>query len=173
MRTELENEIYDIYTINLEISSVAHRFSHEISIAEESHLDEVERFMVSTQPGMNRRWVNVALKNGDKCFLVKLGPEIVALGWLSLVNNVGRLHSLYVKPQFRRIGIGEDILNARLLWLKSKHASWAFTEIARSNIASSGNVMKAHMNASGQVLQYFKKSLSKERTESSKSQSMF
>jgi len=68
-----------------------------------------------------------------------------------------------VKPQFRRIGIGEDILNARLLWLKSKRAHTAFTEISRYNIPSSNNVMKAQMKASGEVFQYFKKNLEKRR----------
>ena len=35
MRSEVENEIYDIYTVDLENHAIAHRFSHEISMAEE------------------------------------------------------------------------------------------------------------------------------------------
>ena len=159
MRTEVDNEIYDIYTINLENFAIIHRFSHEISIAEEGHMDEIEQFMVSTHPRINRRWVNVALKNGDKCFIVRLNNEVAGLGWLSIVNRIGRLHSLYVKPQFRRIGIGEDILHARLLWLKLKHARSAFSEISRYNLSSSRIAMKGHMRVSGQVFQYFKKDL--------------
>ncbi|MGA3059935.1 MAG: GNAT family N-acetyltransferase [Candidatus Bathyarchaeia archaeon] len=158
MRSEVENEIYDIYTVDLENHAIAHRFSHEISMAEEGgRIGEIEQFMASSHPGINKRWVSVALKNGDRCFIVRLSNEIAGLGWLSFVNGIGRLHSLYVKPQFRRIGIGEDILNARLLWLKSKHARSAFCEISRYNVASSGNVMKAQMRVSGQVFQYFKK----------------
>jgi hypothetical protein len=68
-----------------------------------------------------------------------------------------------VKPQLRRIGIGEDILNARLLWLKANHAHSAFCEISRYNMASAGNVMKAHMQVSGQVFQYFKKDSDKNK----------
>jgi ribosomal protein S18 acetylase RimI-like enzyme len=159
MRTEVESEIYDIYTIDLENTAVVHRFSHEISIAEKGHIDEIEQFMVSTHPRINKRWVNVALKNGDRCFIVRLSNEIAGLGWLSFVNGVGRIHSLFVKPQFRRIGIGEDILYARLLWLKSKHALSAFSEISRYNSSSSRIAMKAQMRASGQIFQYFKKNL--------------
>src|SRR5437879_7052693 len=137
LKTEHESEVYDIYTIDLENLAVAHRFSHEISIAEEGDIDEIGQFMASTHPGINRRWVNVALKEGERCFFVRLGKEIAGLGWLSIVNNMGRLHSLHVKPQFRRIGIGEDIQFARLLWLTSKRAQSAFSEIAPANCRSS------------------------------------
>ena len=163
MKTELESEIYDIYTVELENLALVHRFSYEISMAEKEHISEIERFMALTHPGINKRWVSVALKNGDRCFIVRLNNEIAGLGWLSLINGVGRLHSLYVKPQFRRIGMGEDILNARLLWLKSKHARSAFCEISRYNVASSGNVMKAQMMVSGQVFQYLKKNLDRKK----------
>ncbi|MBO0888609.1 GNAT family N-acetyltransferase, partial [Candidatus Bathyarchaeota archaeon] len=108
IRAEHECETYDIYTVDLE-ESVVHRFSHEITIAEASEADEIVKFMGPSHPRMNRCWVKVALSDGDKCFLVRLDDEIAGLGWVSLVNGSGRLHSLYVAPQYRRIGIGEDI----------------------------------------------------------------
>ncbi len=157
LKTEHESEVYDIYTIDLENLSVAHRFSYEISIAEEGDVDEIGQFMASTHPGINRRWVNVALEEGERCFFVRLGKEIAGLGWLSIVNGIGRLHSLHVKPQFRRIGIGEDILFARLLWLRSKRARSAFSEISRDNPPSSRIAMKGLMFPSGTIFQYFKK----------------
>jgi ribosomal protein S18 acetylase RimI-like enzyme len=157
MQTGLENEIYDIFTINLKDHTFAHRFSYEISVANTEHAEEVEHFMALTHPRLNKKWVRVALKNGDRCFIVKLDDEIAGLGWVSLVNGVGRLHSLFVQPQFRRMGIGEDILNARLLWLKSNRAHSAFCEISRYNVASAANVIKANMSVLSQVYQYFRK----------------
>ena len=161
MKTDLENEIYDIYTIDIEHLALAHRFSYEISTMDKGSEGEIEQFMVLTHPGINKKWVKIARKNGEKCYIVRLSNEIAGLGWVSLVNGVGRLHSLYVKPQYRRIGIGEDILNARLRWLKSNQALSTFTEISRYNIPSSNNVMKVQMKVSGQVFQYFKKDLNK------------
>jgi ribosomal protein S18 acetylase RimI-like enzyme len=143
--------------MDIENLAINHTFSYEISTADKKQLGEIEQFMSSTHPGVNKKWVNVALKNGDRCFTVRLGSEIAGLGWVSLVNGIGRLHSLYVKPQFRRKGVGEDILNARLLWLKLKNARSVFTEISRNNVPSSNNVMKAQMKASGEVYRYFKK----------------
>jgi len=157
MKTEHESEIYDIYNVDLANLAVVHRFSHEISIAEEGDIDEIGQFMSSTHPGINRRWVKVALNAGERCFFVRLGKEIAGLGWLSVVNGIGRLHSLHVKPQFRRMGIGEDILFARLLWLRSKRARSAFSEISRDNSASSRIATKGRMTPSGTIFQYFKK----------------
>lgn len=157
LKTEHENEVYDIYTVNLGGIAIVHRFRHEISLAEEDDIVELERFMAFTHPAINRKWVSVALNNGDKCFLVRLGNEIAGGGWLSVVNRAGRLHSLYVKPQYRGMGIGEDILHARLLWLKSKRARFAFSEISRYNFPSSRIAMKGHMEVSGQIFLYFKK----------------
>jgi GNAT superfamily N-acetyltransferase len=161
LRTELESEIYDICIIDLENHNIAHRFSHEISMADEGQIVEIERFMALAYPGMNRRWVKVALRNGDKCFVVRLGSEIAGLGWVSFVKSIGRIHSLFVKPQFRRLGIGEDILYARLMWLKSKHARSAFSEISRFNSSSLRIALKAQMMVSRQIFQYFKKNLAR------------
>jgi ribosomal protein S18 acetylase RimI-like enzyme len=159
LKTEVESEVYDIYSIDLEKHDIVHRFSYEILMADDGQIGEIERFMVLAHPGMNRRWTRVALKNGDKCFTVRLDSEIAGLGWVSFVNGIGRIHSLFVKPQFRKLGIGEDILHARLLWLKSKHARSAFSEISHSNFPSSRIASKAQMKPCGQVFQYFKKKL--------------
>jgi ribosomal protein S18 acetylase RimI-like enzyme len=157
LRTEVESEIYDIYTVDLKNHDITHRFSNEISMVDEAQTDEIERFMVLAYPGINRRWIKVALRNGDKCFVVRLSSEIAGLGWVSLVNGIGRIHSLFVEPQFRRLGIGEDILYARLMWLKSKHARSAFSEISRFNSSSVRIALKARMMVLGQIYQYFKK----------------
>jgi GNAT superfamily N-acetyltransferase len=159
LKTEVESEVYDIYSIDLENHDIVHRFSHEILMADDGQIGEIERFMVLAHPGMNRRWVRVALKNGDKCFTVRLDSEIAGLGWVSFVRGIGRIHSLFVKPQFRKLGIGEDTLYARLLWLKSKHARSAFSEISRYNSPSSRIASKAQMRVCGQVFQYFRKNL--------------
>ena len=134
---------------------VVHGFTHQVSVSDGTQIGEIERFMALTHPGINKNWVRVALNSGDRCVIVRLADsEIAGVGWLSLVNRIGRLHSLYVKPQFRRSRIGEDLLFARLFWLKSKRARFAFSEIARENLASARIAMKGGMKVSGQVYQY-------------------
>jgi GNAT superfamily N-acetyltransferase len=150
-------EPYDIYSINLDGQPVDHRFSHTVSIEEVDSGDEIKQFMAFTHPGSNKNWVDVALNNGEKCFTVRLEDGIAGLGWATSVNRIGRLHTLFVKPQFRRLGIGEDLAFARLLWLKSKGSHSAFSEIAKENGASSRIAVKAQMKVSGELFQYFKR----------------
>lgn len=156
LQTEHPKEIYDIHTIDLEDSSLDHKFSHATSVADEEPNEEIRQFMVSTHPGTNPRWIDVALRNGDKCVIVQLGDEIAGIGWLSLVGGIGRLHSLFVKPRFRKISVGLDLLFARLLWLKSKNARMALSEISVNNLQSSRVAERGGMKVSGQVYQYFK-----------------
>lgn len=156
LKTEHDCEIYDIYNVELRNLGVDHRFRYEISIAEKEQLQEIEHFMISANPRMNKKWIQLALDAGEKCFFVRLGTEIAGLGWLSIVNKIGRLHSLYVRPEFRRMGIGQDILFARFLWLKSKQAQSAFSEISRYNSPSWKIALKGQMSVAGQVFQYFK-----------------
>ena len=161
LQTEHPKEVYDIYTIDLESTSLDHMFSHTVSVADRSQIEEIREFMLSTHPGTNPRWINVALTNGDKCVTARLGDEIAGVGWLSLVNGIGRLHSLFVKPRFRKIGVGLDILFARLLWLKSKHARMALSEISANNLRSSRISARGGMKVSGQVYQYFRTEMNK------------
>lgn len=156
MAIERENEIYDIYTIDFRDRAIEHSFSHEIRLAGEGDTEELERFMVSTHNGINPGWVKVALMNGERCFTAWLGSEIAGLAWVSLVNGIGRLHTLYVKPQFRGMKIGEDLLFARLLWAKSMNARSAFSEVARQNHHCSRIALKAKMGVAGQIFQYFR-----------------
>jgi GNAT superfamily N-acetyltransferase len=156
-KTEVKSEVYNIHSINLEDHDIVHRFSHEISMADDEQTSEIERFMVLAHPEINRKWTRAALKNGDKCFTVRLDGEIAGLGWASFINDIGRLHSLFVNPQFRNLGIGEDILYARLMYLKSKRACLAFSEIHQDNFPCSRIASKAQMTVCGHVYQYFKK----------------
>lgn len=158
LKTEHENELYDIYNVDLVDRTLDHTFSHEISIGDANDVDAIEQFMRFTHPGINRNWVKIATKDGDACCMVKLNNQIAGVGWVTEVNGIGRLHSLYVKPQFRRIGIGRDLLYARLLWLKSKYARSAFSEISRTNGPSSRIALEGEMAVAGQVYRYFRKS---------------
>lgn len=163
LQTEQPKEIYDIYTVDLEDKSLDHKFSHAVSVADREQIEDIRQFMLSTHPGTNPRWIDVALGNGDKCVIVRLGDEIAGVGWLSLVNDIGRLHSLFVKPRFRKISVGLDVLFARLLWLKSKNARMAMSEVSVNNLQSSRIAGRGGMKVSGQVYQYFKTEVSKAR----------
>jgi L-amino acid N-acyltransferase YncA len=115
---------------------------------------EIEEFMAAAQPETNRRWVSVALKNGDRCFVVKIADRIVGIAWMTIVGGVARSHGLYVEPRFRRMGITRDNLQARLIYLRSRHVHTLINEIAESNVASYTHAAKAGEKIVGEIFLY-------------------
>ena len=153
-QTDHANQAYDILTMNLDRVVLKHRFKRDVSIAK--NIEEIERFMIYTvHYELNPRWVRVALANGDKCFVARIGNDIAGVAWLSLVDGIGRVPDLYVKPQFRRSGIAGDLFYARLIYLQSMHARSYFAEIAHDNKAALEHALKVGMKISGQIFEYF------------------
>jgi L-amino acid N-acyltransferase YncA len=100
------------------------------------------------------RWVGVALRNGDKCFVVKIADRIVGIAWMSIVGGMARSHGLYVEPRFRRMGVMRDNQQARLIYLKARHVHTLINEIAESNIESHGLAAKAGEKIVGKIFLY-------------------
>jgi acetyltransferase (GNAT) family protein len=155
-------ELWNIWQLDVDKAPLEHRFKHHVSM--ENNVGEIERFMVATQPETNRKWISVALKNGDKCFVVRIAGRIVGMAWMEIVGGLARSHGLYVEPQFRRLGIMSDNLQARLIYLKSRRVHILINEIAESNKESSGHAAKAGEKIVGKIFLYS----SPERNASSK-----
>ena len=154
LQTDHPNYVYDILTMNLDGVDLEHRFKRKVSI--ETDIAEIERFMTLTvHYALNPRWVRIALSNGDRCFVSKVGTEIAGVAWLSLVDGIGRVPDLYVKPQFRRTGIASDLFYARLIYLQSMHARSYFAEISQDNEAALKHATKVGMKVSGQVFEHY------------------
>jgi ribosomal protein S18 acetylase RimI-like enzyme len=153
LQTENPCYQYDILSMDLDDVEFKHRFKHEVVI--ERRTLEIERFMsLTVHYALNPKWVRVALANGDRCFVVRVGSEIAGIAWLSLVDGIGRVPDLYVKPQFRRTGIALDLFFARLIYLQSMHARSYFAEIAHDNEAALKHATKVGMKVSGQIFEY-------------------
>lgn len=148
----LPHEVWNIWKLDVDKVAPGHRFRHMVSVEDDA--DEIERFMAATQPETNPRWVRIALKNGDKCFVVRMGGRIVGMAWMSISGSVARSHGLYVEPQFRRMGIMKDNLQARLIYLKSKHVHTLINEIVASNAPSAAHAESAGEEIVGKIYLY-------------------
>jgi hypothetical protein len=149
---ELPKEIWYVWQLDVDRAPSEHRFRHHVSM--DANVEEIERFMAATQPGTNLQWVPVALRHGDKCFVNRIGNRIVGMAWVTIVGGIARSHSIYVEPQFRRMGIMRDNLQARLIYLKSRSVHTLINEIAESNVASSKHVEKAGEKIVGKIYLY-------------------
>jgi GNAT superfamily N-acetyltransferase len=146
-----QHQVYGIYSTDF-VDLPNHKFSHEVS--EGHQVDAIIDFMRQDFPQINRRWISVALQNGEECFMVQLQNGIAGLGWVSLVNGIGRIHSLYVSPQYRRMGISSDIVYAQILWLKLHRARSAFSEVVSTSRVSGRFSLRRYGTLSGQVFMY-------------------
>ena len=113
LQTDHPSYTYDILTMNLEGTDLKHSFKRLVAI--DTNIVEIERFMTLTvHEILNPKWVRVALANGDRCFVARIGTDIAGVAWLSLVDGIGRVPDLYVKPQFRRTGVAVEICFTRV-----------------------------------------------------------
>jgi len=149
---EHPKEVWNIWQLDVDKAPLDRRFKHQVSMDNDAR--EIERFMAAAQPETNRKWISVALKNGDKCFVVKIANRIVGIAWMAIVGGVARSHGLYVEPQFRRMGIMTDNLQARLIYLRSRRVHTLINEIAESNLASSSHAAKAGEKIVGKIFLY-------------------
>jgi acetyltransferase (GNAT) family protein len=149
---EHAKEPWNIWQLDVDKAISDHRFKHHVSI--DDNAMEIERFMAIAQPETNRQWVSVALRNGDKCFVVKISNRIVGIAWMTIVGGLARSHGLYVEPKFRRMGITRDIFQARLIYLKSRRVHTLINEIAESNVASSSHAKKIGEKIVGKIFLY-------------------
>jgi RimJ/RimL family protein N-acetyltransferase len=150
--SEYPKELWNIWQLDVDNVSSIHRFKHQVSM--EHDAEEIERFMQATQPETNMKWIRVALRNGDKCFVVRMSNRIVAMAWMSIVDGIARSHGLYVEPKFRRMGLMTDNLQARIIYLKSRHVHTLINEIAESNVASGAHAAKAGEKIVGKMFLY-------------------
>ncbi|HYB04029.1 MAG TPA: GNAT family N-acetyltransferase [Nitrososphaerales archaeon] len=155
LQTDHSGYTYDILTMNLDGVDLKHSFKRRVAI--DTNIVEIERFMsLTVHEVLNPKWVRIALANGDRCFVAKIGTEIAGVAWLSLVDGVGRVPDLYVKPQFRRTGVAVDLFYARLIYLKSMRARSYFAEIAHDNEPGLKHALKVGMKISGQIFEYYR-----------------
>ena len=154
LSTEHRREVFHVYTAALADCRYARRFNHEIQVAGNEDLPEIACVMKGIYRHLNTKWIDIAPGEGDRCFVARVSGRIAGVAWLSLEGGVGRLHSLAVSHQHRRLGIGTDLLSARLLWLRAVGARSVFSEIADSNTLSVRLATCAGMRPSVEMYQY-------------------
>ena len=76
------------------------------------------------------------------------------MAWMTIAGDFARSHGLYVEPQFRRMGMMRDNLQARLIYLRSRHVHTLINEIAESNTASVAHAERAGERIAGRIFLY-------------------
>ncbi len=93
--------------------------------------------------GRAARWVSTCFQDGDLGFVGEIGGRVVAFGFATVAGTAARLHTLTVLPQHRAMGIGSELMAARLSTLSALGVERVVVEISKNNTASLRVALKA------------------------------
>jgi hypothetical protein len=144
-------ETYQVYSTELPEWDGSHRFSHPVRAAVEADRVAILRFMQEMYGRVEESWLQSLPRPGEPCFLVEVEGQLAGVGWASVVNRNGRLHSLSVHPRYRRMHVGTDLWYARMLWTQQAGADRVLCEIADHNLASRAIATTGGMRPIGQI----------------------
>lgn len=144
-------ETYWILAADLPLPGPPHRFTHPVRIAREGDGPSIVRLMKEMYGRIDTSWLQFPASPGEECLLVEVAGEIAGAAWVSVVDRHARLHSLSVRPRYRRMRVGTDLWHARLLRAERAGARHVITEIAEANAASLAIATAGGMHRVGQV----------------------
>lgn len=147
-------ETFDVYSVSLGPALPSHRFRHRVRFATSSDLPPVRDLAKEVWGQLNDRWFSGFARSPEACFLVEMGGVLAGMAWATSLGTHGRLHSLAVRPGYRRMGIGTDLLFARLLWLEQTGVQEAVSEISEHNQASRAVAERGGMRSTGRIFLY-------------------
>ena len=129
-------EMYHVLAAEPAGESEPHRFAHIVRMARPAERPAIARILDEMYGPLDTSWLQATSGDGDRCFLVEVAGEIAGVGGVSVVGPYGRLHSLSVRPHFRRMRIGTDLWHARMLWARRAGVRRVLSEISEHNAAS-------------------------------------
>jgi GNAT superfamily N-acetyltransferase len=144
-------EIYHVMATDPAEETKPHRFTHVVRMARPAERPAIARMLNEMYGQLDTSWLQAVSPEGDRCFLVEVVGQIAGVGWVSVVGSHGRLHSLSVRPHYRRIGIGTDLWHARMLWARRAGARRVLSEISEHNVASLAIATAGGMHRVGQM----------------------
>ncbi len=126
----------DVWAVDLSSDRAGPPLRHPVRPARPEDRDGVARLSATVAGPLEPDWIPSLLGSGATCWVVEWAGRIVGVGWAERVAGLGRVHSVLVDPRYRRLGLGSDLLEARLRWLAATGARRAISEISRANLGS-------------------------------------
>jgi GNAT superfamily N-acetyltransferase len=127
------------------------RLVHAIRIAARADLPGASQLLREVNGNVDDRWIASMPISSERCFLAEIDGELAGAAFASLVGRRGRLHSLSVRPRYRRLGIGRDLFRARRMWLAAAGAGSILSEIAERNTPSRRIAERGGMTVAGRM----------------------
>jgi sarcosine oxidase subunit beta len=138
-------ETVEVFAGDLRDWTPRERLRNPVRIARPGDLAEVGRLMKEELgPGVEA-WLATLPRPEETAFVCEIEGRVAGVSWLSRVGPYARGHSFVVRPRYRGLGIGTDLLTARMLWLQRTGARQVVSEIYGGNVASRTAAERAGM----------------------------
>lgn len=148
---------FGVFSTSLGDPVSSHRFRHLIRPFSKEDVPSVVDLMREVYGVMNERWFVGLPTASETGFIAEVDGRLAGFAWVSQVGAYARLHSLTVRAPYRRVGLGTDLLFARLLWARNAGARTLLSEISEENVASRAVAVRGGMRQVGQI--YFHRPL--------------
>ncbi len=129
-------EVFDIFRASLAPVRPTRRYRNVLRAVRPSDLPALCALLGEVCGPVNGRWFESVPWRTDSGFLAEVDGRLAGVGWVTVVRDHARLHSLTVRPPYRRMGIGTDLVAARLDLARRAGAKDVLSEISRGNVVS-------------------------------------
>lgn len=146
-------EPFRIYVRALEVEP-PHRFRSAVRLLTPTVDPRVPELLREVYGDPAERWIPVAQTEGERALGAEVDGRLVGLAWVLVAGPVARLHGLTVRAEYRRLGIGTDLVLARLVYARRLGARHALSEIADRNLASRATAERAGLRPAGRLYLY-------------------
>jgi sarcosine oxidase subunit beta len=125
-----------------------------VRLADGADLPQVRELLTEVGGEVDDRWWESLPRPDELCFLCEVDGRAAGVSWASVEGRFARGHSFAVRPRFRGLGVGTDLLHARMLWLQSLGIRQVVSEIYEGNAASQTSAERAGMAVVGRMFHY-------------------
>lgn len=147
-------EPIEVMAADLRDWSPSHPYRNPVRIAGRDDLARVQRLMQELTGAIDNAWFATLPRPEELCFLAEVDGRIAGMSWSTVVGEHARGHSFMVHPRYRGLGIGTDLLQARMAWLRAHGVRQVVSEIYEGNAASKTAAERAGMASVGRMFHY-------------------
>ncbi|HTT25358.1 MAG TPA: GNAT family N-acetyltransferase, partial [Thermoplasmata archaeon] len=149
-----DDEVFHILALDTGAWPGVGGFTYAPRFATPEDLPPIRGLLTDVYGGLDERWFATLPSAEERCFLVEVDGTLAGVAWATLAGAHGRLHSLSVRPAYRRLGIGTDLWAARVLWLRAAGARRVISEVGERNLPSQAVAARGGMRRVGRMFRH-------------------
>lgn len=147
-------EPIEIMAADLRDWAPRYRYRNPVRVAGPSDLTGVQGLMEELTGSTDRSWFGTLPRREEVGFLAEVDGRLVGMSWATVVGAHARGHSFMVHPRYQGLGIGTDLLQARMAWLRGLGVRQVVSEIYEGNAASKLAAERAGMASVARMYHY-------------------